>query len=164
MAIGLDNINDGTVRSEGVVDFTEVEAKLKEVENIPLHQVVKNQIKDIRPGLTALFQGDYERAMTEFKAAAARGNGMAQNSVGILYEKGFGTQQNFQEAANWYHTAITHGNLDAVYNLAVLKYEGPPGIKQNVAEALELFDQGCKMGDQGACEYGGTIRQEAGLQ
>lgn len=160
LAMGLDNVPDGAVMTEGVIDFSEVEAAVEAVDELSLHQSIKKQIRQIEGALTALFQGDYAKAMTEFKVAADGGNGMAQNSVGILYEKGMGTPVNLKEAATWYRTATSHGNIDAYYNLAVLLYEGGPGLERNEAEAMRLFNQGCELGDQGACEYAATLKLE----
>lgn len=157
-AIGLDNM-DGNAVTEGTVDFTEVQ-KVVESEQISINESMRRQIKEIEGALIKLFQGDYPGAMAEFKVAAANGNPAAQNSIGILYEKGLGTPQNHKEAVSWYRTAIAHGSHDALYNLAVLLVDAPEGVTQNIPEALMLFDEACKQGDQGACQYGAGLREE----
>lgn len=160
-AIGFDNI-DGQSMSEGAVDFTEVQKKVEQIDEIAVSQQLREQIREIEGALTLLFQGDYEGAMVEFKKSAKNGNAAATNSVGVLYEKGMGTEQDPVEAVKWYRAAMNQGSLDAIYNLAVLLVEAPGDVEQNIGEGLDLFQVACDAGDLGGCEYAEELLQQGG--
>jgi hypothetical protein len=53
---------------------------------------------DFQAGLAAYDQGDYATALKEFLPLAQQGDVKAQFNMGILYEKGQGVPQDFQEA------------------------------------------------------------------
>lgn len=141
--------------------FSEAQARVEQIKNdhelTNREQMIK-QIREIEAGLTLLFQGDYAGAVKEFRTSALNGNPAAQNSLAIMYEKGMGVEVDYAEAQNWYQVAVDHGSFDALYNLAVLYAEGPYGVPQDLHRALELFDQACTGGDEGACEYAAELR------
>ena len=64
---------------------------------------------DFQAGLAAYDQGDYATALNEFLPLAQQGNAKAQFNMGILYEKGQGVPQDFQEAFRWYYLAAGPG-------------------------------------------------------
>lgn len=59
----------------------------------------------------------------------------AQYLLGLFYEKGVGTSQNFSQAAHWYNLAARGGYIDAQYNLAGLYIEGR-GVEKDWISAL----------------------------
>lgn len=157
-AIGLDN-TDGSVMTEGVIDFSEVQETIEKSEKLSVPQQIRQQIREIEGALTKLFQGDYEEAKVLFEKSAKNGNAAAHNSLGILHEKGMGTKQDPVEAVKWYRSAMALGSLDAIYNLAVLLVDAPGEVEQNIDEAMALFQMACDAGDKGACEYADELQQ-----
>ncbi len=59
----------------------------------------------------------------------------AQYLLGVFYDKGIGTPQDFRQAANWYTLAARGGYVDAQYNLAGLYIAGR-GVEKDWISAL----------------------------
>lgn len=58
-----------------------------------------------------------DKAVTLFRLAAAAGDAAAQNNLGVMFEKGRGVDQDFEEAAKWYRFAAEQANEQAKKNL-----------------------------------------------
>jgi hypothetical protein len=69
---------------------------------------------------------------------AQEGDPKAQSYVGEIYEKGLGTQPNYQKAAIWYQKAADQGYSRAKMSLGSL-YERGLGVSQNNVTALALY-------------------------
>jgi TPR repeat protein len=48
---------------------------------------------DFEEGVAANEKKDYTKALVHFKAAAAKGNTGAQSNLGVMYEEGYGVEQ-----------------------------------------------------------------------
>lgn len=59
----------------------------------------------------------------------------AQYLLGVFYDKGIGTPQDFRQAAHWYTLAARGGYVDAQYNLAGLYIAGR-GVEKDWISAL----------------------------
>ncbi|MCE9571435.1 MAG: hypothetical protein K8R10_15745, partial [Rhodocyclales bacterium] len=79
---------------------------------------------DFEAGRKAMRAGDHATALREFQMAAARGEGRAQNDLGVLFERGWGVKQDFFAAASWYRKAADQGYLQAQTNLGYLHETG----------------------------------------
>src|SRR5476651_1066304 len=84
----------------------------------------------------ALARGDYAAALQLYRPLAAGGHTTAQAKLGILYENGLGTPQNYTEAVKWYRLAAEKGFGGAQNNLGVM-YQNGLGVAQNYAEAAK---------------------------
>ena len=62
----------------------------------------------------------------------------AQFNLGVMFEDGLGTEQNFKKAATWYHRAANGGNKRAMNNLASLYWHGK-GVSKDKRKAETLF-------------------------
>ncbi|MBK1667577.1 hypothetical protein CKO28_05965 [Rhodovibrio sodomensis] len=69
---------------------------------------------DYEAGAQAFDSGSYERAISEWRAAARGGDVKALARLGRLYEDGFGAPQNFVRAYMFYALAAARGDRDAV--------------------------------------------------
>ncbi|WP_338414264.1 hypothetical protein [uncultured Sphaerotilus sp.] len=69
-------------------------------------------------GVVAYQRGRHDVALKEFSDAAARGDGRAQRSLGLMHERGDGMPRDLAAAAAWYRKAIAQGLEGAQYNLA----------------------------------------------
>ena len=67
-------------------------------------------------GMAAARRGDYRAAFEIWLPLAQEGDIRAQYNLGVLYNKGIGAPQNYQEAARWYLAAAERGHLDAQAN------------------------------------------------
>src|SRR5665811_1208260 len=75
-------------------------------------------------GVAAYNRGDYATALRLFRPLADQGVAIAQNNLGVLYEKGQGVPQNYAEAAKWYRLAANQGAAVAQYNLGIMYATG----------------------------------------
>ena len=62
--------------------------------------------------------------LDEVRKAAQEGNARAQNSLGVLYVKGDGVEQNAKEAVRWFRRAAKQGHVGSQYNLGLLYFAG----------------------------------------
>jgi uncharacterized caspase-like protein len=88
---------------------------------------------------------DYDRAnlktsLNVWLEAAEAGDPEAQNSVGEIYERGLGTEPNYEAAVLWYQKAATQGYSRAQFNLGTL-YEQGLGVPADKLQALNLYRQ-----------------------
>lgn len=73
-------------------------------------------------------KADKGQAAIWYRKAAEQGYAKAQNNLGILYKRGEGVPQSYEEAAKWYEKAAQQGNQYAQFNLG------------NLIETLYSFD------------------------
>ena len=60
---------------------------------------------DFKDGMAAHRQGDYTNALKEFRAGAAKGEGLALFSLGFMYFKGQGVARDPAQAYLWFDLA-----------------------------------------------------------
>ncbi len=68
---------------------------------------------DFEVGVEAWGRGDYDRAVQEFRPLAEQGHASAQFNLGVMYDKGHETPQDYQEAVRWYQLAAEQGIASA---------------------------------------------------
>jgi TPR repeat protein len=85
---------------------------------------------------------------------------VAQNNLGVCYQKGEGVPQNIREACQWFQLAADGGNTEAQISLAYM-YEWGVGMKLNVPKALELYTLAFATGNYRA-QYNLGVMHEAG--
>ncbi|MBN51016.1 MAG: peptidase C14 [Spongiibacteraceae bacterium] len=96
---------------------------------------------NIRGGeYVAYDRADYKSALNVWMPAAKAGDADAQVNVGEIFEKGLGTEPNYQAAAIWYEKSAAQGNERALFNLGTL-YEQGLGVPANKLKALNLYRQ-----------------------
>ena len=89
--------------------------------------------------------------MALYRQAAVLGDRVAQNNLGVIYEEGHGTTQNYEEATNWYRKAAEQGDAVAQSNLALMYLYGR-GVAQNFIFAHMWTSLATSGGDsRGAC-------------
>ena len=62
----------------------------------------------------------------------------AQFNLGVMFEDGLGTEQNFKKAATWYFRAATNGDERAMNNLGNMYWHGK-GVSKDKLKAETLF-------------------------
>ena len=92
---------------------------------------------------------DFAEAAKWYRLAAEQGYGMAQNNLGLMYDRGTGVPQDFAEAVKWYRLAAEQGFAFAQLNLG-LKYDKGEGVPQDYAEAVKWFRKAAEQGDADA--------------
>lgn len=86
----------------------------------------------------AFDRADYKTALRVWMPAAEEGDADAQNSVGEIFERGLGTEPNYQVAALWFERAAKQGHKGAQFNLGTL-YETGKGVPQDKATAMNWY-------------------------
>jgi uncharacterized protein len=95
----------------------------------------------IRGGEYVAFdRADLKSALRIWMAAAQAGDVEAQNNVGEIYERGLGTEPNYEAALIWYQKAADQGHAAALFNLGTL-YEQGKGVAPDKLKALNLYRQ-----------------------
>jgi len=96
---------------------------------------------NIRGGeYVAYDRADYKTALKAWLPAAESGNAEAQVNVGEIFEKGLGTEPNYEAAVIWYQKAADLGNKRGLFNLGTM-YEQGLGVSKNRVQALNLYRQ-----------------------
>ena len=84
---------------------------------------------------------NYRQAFIYYKKAAALGDVIAKEQLGLCYEKGLGTEVDLAEAMNCYEDASDMGSAVGSYRLGDFYYRGIPGLApkdQNYAYSLYM--------------------------
>ena len=100
---------------------------------------------DLVDGQAAFMRGDWATAMRLWRPLAERGIAEAQQSVGMLYDFGFGVPQDHAEALRWYRKAADQNNASAQMMIGQM-YAQSRGVPKNYAEAAKWYR---KAADQG---------------
>jgi cell division septation protein DedD len=78
---------------------------------------------DVKTGVDAWQQGDYAKAIGEWRPLAQNGDPDAQFNLGQAYKLGRGVQPDLNAAMDWYRKAATQGHLRAEDNLGLLMFQ-----------------------------------------
>ena len=82
--------------------------------------------------------GDYAEAVKWYRKGAEQGNSSAQNSLGYMYQYGYGVTKDYAEALKWYRKGAEQGNANAQNNLGTMYINGY-GVEKNYEEALKWY-------------------------
>ena len=77
--------------------------------------------------------------------AADQGKADAQFDIGVMYEKGRGVAQSYQDAMLWYQKAAAQDYAPAEYNLGVL-FDKARGVPLDFVEAMRWYRQAAGQG------------------
>lgn len=81
-------------------------------------------LADVKAGVDAWSAGDYERAVSEWRGPAAKGDPDAQFNLAQAYRLGRGVAQDAKQAEVYYAKAAAQGHLKAADNLGLLMFHG----------------------------------------
>jgi Sel1 repeat len=90
----------------------------------------------------------YEEAVRQSLVCAADGNAQCMYLLGRLYADGLSAPRDYRSARAWYARAAGKGYTDALYAIALLEFQGGPGLKQNCAEGRKWLIEAVKHGAQ----------------
>ena len=103
-------------------------------------------------------RADLKSSLRIWMAAAQSGDPEAQTTVGEIYERGLGTEPNYEAAVLWYQKAADQGNSRALFNLGTL-YEQGLGVPADKLKALNLYRQAWGLAEDSVM-YQSAARQE----
>jgi TPR repeat protein len=90
-------------------------------------------------------EGRYAAALRLARPLAAEGDARAQSMLGLLYYRGHGVSQDYNEALRWFRQAADQGNAAAQFYLGVMFFEGQ-GVPQDRAEAVNWLRRAADQG------------------
>lgn len=93
---------------------------------------------DFHDGMQAYRDGNYQTALTIWKALADDGMVESQYNLGLLYYGGKGVERDPERAHDWYLRAATGGFPRAQYKVAEM-YESGDGIRADLPRAHFWF-------------------------
>src|SRR5579872_4497213 len=81
----------------------------------------------------------WKEAFSDASEAAKAGSPRHQTFVGYCYDLGRGVARDPKMARRWYERAVRNGNVDAMFNLAVMNDKGT-GARRNAVRAASLYE------------------------
>ncbi|GAV19392.1 localization factor PodJL [Mariprofundus micogutta] len=115
---------------------------------VPPTTHVNDPAKDIADQAMALaFAKEFDKAAPLFREAAEQGNRPAQYYLGLLYGRGDGVEQSYDEAFKWLYKAGMGGHPKAAYHLGEMHVKGE-GVEVSHIKALAWFWVGTTLGDR----------------
>ena len=89
---------------------------------------------------------NYRIAFQLCKALAERGNALAQNLLGFMYQHGQGVPVSYPKALKWIRKSARQGNAAARNNLGVM-YRYGTGVRKNYSRAAYWFRKSAETGN-----------------
>jgi len=107
------------------------------------------QPKSAEPTCSSLFNAsqDWDQVFRRCHAEGSSGSAVAQQILGLLYDKGLGTPMNHSAAADWFRQAAEAGNAKAQYQYGRLLRDGPSGVRRDREAAVGWFTKAAQQGD-----------------
>lgn len=97
---------------------------------------------DFNDGVVAYLMGDYETAYnTMMSISETSEDGLSHHYLGVMYMKGQGVEQDYEEAGKWLRKASEFGLPQAQYKLANLYTQGK-GVPQDYEYAYIWYSVG----------------------
>jgi hypothetical protein len=90
----------------------------------------------------ALAPGQMASELEKLKNDAGRGDARAQFWLGVAFERGRGTPQDFAQALRWLSQSAIQGNADAQNSLGQM-YEDAEGVPKDYAQAEKWYGAAC---------------------
>ena len=85
--------------------------------------IAQPALADVKAGVDAWQQGDYDKAVAEWQPLAQAGDPDAQFNMGQAYKLGRGVKADLPKALDWYRKAATQGHVRAEDNLGLLMFQ-----------------------------------------
>jgi uncharacterized protein len=102
-------------------------------------------------GIAAYKLGNYPNAFAKLNPLAAKGDVDAQFFLGVMYFRGQGVEQDFQQSLKWYLKAAEQGDAQAQSKLGVMFGNGH-GIPQDIVQAHKWYSLAALAGNEDAKE------------
>lgn len=106
---------------------------------------------DVKTGVDAWAQGDYAKAIREWRGAAEAGDPDAQFNMGQAYKLGRGVPADLDQAMDWYRKAAAQGHARAEDNYGLLLFQ-----QNRREEAMPLLERSAERGEPRAQYLVGT--------
>lgn len=107
-------------------------------------------------GQKAYDNGNYAEALKQWQPLAQQGDAYTQNSLGAMYQDGFGVTKDDAQAIEWYRKAAEQGSAYAQFNLGLI-YIYSETVAEDPAQAVIWFRKAADQGLTGAQFYLGMM-------
>ena len=87
----------------------------------------------------------YDEAIIYYQEAIKKGDPAAMNSMGLLYQHGFGVKHDISQSVKLYQDAANKDGIGGLINLGLM-YEEGLGVPQNYEKAIELYTRAYQLG------------------
>lgn len=104
----------------------------------PVEHVVPRRVASNCADVFAREDWTGARTACEAQAAAPGGSGVAERTLGAIYERGLEVPQSYPTAASWYEKSAAHEDPIGQYRYGLLLRDGK-GVKRDQSRAFELF-------------------------
>ena len=84
-------------------------------------------------------EGDYDNAFKKYEVLANQGSVDSQIFLGWMYQQGIGTNQDFNEAENWYNKAASCDSAEALFYLGKLN-----AVRGDETSARKFYEDSAK--------------------
>lgn len=74
---------------------------------------------------------------------------VAMNALGAKCYNGYGVEQDYGKAVEWFEKAANMGNMDAMTNIGNM-YDNATGVEQDYTKAMEWYEKASDLGDANA--------------
>jgi hypothetical protein len=88
---------------------------------------------------------DFKTAATIYQNLAALGDAKAQYNLGLMYSRGDGVKQNFNEALKWYRLSAEQGFVEAQYNLGLILLRSE-WVTPDYEESIKWYTKAAEQG------------------
>jgi TPR repeat protein len=99
----------------------------------------------VEVGVDRRNEGDYDTALHYFTKAAELGDMKAHNELGLMYERGWGVEEDEGKAVSYFEKAAICGEPDARYNLGCIEEKNG-----RFDRAVKHWIISAKLGDAGS--------------
>ncbi|HWT28122.1 MAG TPA: tetratricopeptide repeat protein [Methylophilaceae bacterium] len=99
-------------------------------------------LEDARQAIEA---HDFKTASTIYHELADQGDAKAQYNLGLMYSRGDGVKQNYNEALKWYRLSAEQGFAEAQYNAGIILLR-PEWVKPDYAESIKWYTKAAEQG------------------
>ncbi|MBQ7496278.1 MAG: SEL1-like repeat protein [Selenomonas sp.] len=100
----------------------------------------------LEAGIKHYREGNYEKALADFRAADSRGHMKAPRYLGLCYENGYGVKRDYKKAVAYYQKAAGRGDITGTCLLGHM-YEEGLGVAKDYDRAMELYKKSAQRGD-----------------
>ena len=116
------------------------------IEHCPDNALVRRALRWI--GKLCDDEKEYGKAMEYYTLAAEKGDGIAANNLGVMFNDGKGVVQNKEKALVWYEQAMKNGNMEGIvyFNAAGTSYS-----LGRYDKSFEYYTVAAEKGHAGAC-------------
>jgi len=100
-------------------------------------------------GFDAYQDKNYQLALEIWKPLAEKGDPIAQNSLGVMFQRGQGVQKNYNTSFNWFKQSAEHGYTPAQVSLGYI-YDQGLGTPVDKVSAFMWWEIASSNGDSDA--------------